>query len=218
MSVSMKPGATALTVMPREASSLARDLVNPSSACLRRGVIGLSGIAGHAHDRGQVHDPPAARLHHLPHAGPGQAIHRGEIRGDDHVPVLGLHAQQQRVARDGGVVHQDGGQLRVLLELRHQRIDRGGAAGIEHRAAAVASVRRERRAERGRALFAGRGADDACAGATQGERDRVADAARGAGDQCHSFGLSLLAGIFLLLPSHLFWRNQAERTLGKGQK
>jgi hypothetical protein len=31
-----------------------------------------------------------------------------------------------------------------------------------------------------------------------------------------SFGLSLLAGIFLLLPSHLFRRSQAKRTLGKG--
>lgn len=33
-----------------------------------------------------------------------------------------------------------------------------------------------------------------------------------------SFGLSLLAGIFLLLPSHLFSRNQAERTLEESEK
>jgi NADH dehydrogenase len=32
-----------------------------------------------------------------------------------------------------------------------------------------------------------------------------------------SFGLSLLAGIFLLLPSHLFRRNQAKRMLGKAK-
>jgi nucleoside-diphosphate-sugar epimerase len=33
-----------------------------------------------------------------------------------------------------------------------------------------------------------------------------------------SFSLSLLAGIFLLLPSHLFWRKQAKRTLEKSEK
>jgi hypothetical protein len=32
-----------------------------------------------------------------------------------------------------------------------------------------------------------------------------------------SFGLSLLEGIFMLLPSHLFWRNQAKRILGKAK-
>ena len=34
MSVSMKPGAMALTVMPREPSSLATDLVKPMRAAL----------------------------------------------------------------------------------------------------------------------------------------------------------------------------------------
>ena len=34
MSVSMKPGAMALTVMPREANSRATDLVNPISPAL----------------------------------------------------------------------------------------------------------------------------------------------------------------------------------------
>ena len=34
ISVSMKPGATALTVTPRVASSLARDLVRPMSPAL----------------------------------------------------------------------------------------------------------------------------------------------------------------------------------------
>jgi nucleoside-diphosphate-sugar epimerase len=33
-----------------------------------------------------------------------------------------------------------------------------------------------------------------------------------------SFGLSLLAGIFLLLPSHLFWRKQAKRTIESSEK
>ena len=42
MSVSMKPGATALTVMEREATSRATDLVKPTMPGLARRVVGLA--------------------------------------------------------------------------------------------------------------------------------------------------------------------------------
>jgi hypothetical protein len=60
---------------------------------------------------------PAPLLHHAFQAAFRQAEHAGQIRGDHRVPVLGLHAQQQRVARDGGVVHQDGGHLVAGIQI-----------------------------------------------------------------------------------------------------
>ncbi len=62
MSVSMKPGAMALQVTPREASSLATDLVRPTSPALAGGVVRLPGVAHQAGDGGDVDDPAAAAL------------------------------------------------------------------------------------------------------------------------------------------------------------
>ncbi len=57
MSVSMNPGATALQVTPREASSRAVDMVNPIRPALRRRVRRLAAVALLAHHRGDVDDP-----------------------------------------------------------------------------------------------------------------------------------------------------------------
>ena len=64
MSVSMKPGATAFTVMLRLAISCASDLVRPIRSGLRRHVVGLAGIAGLADHRRDVDDAAPALLHH----------------------------------------------------------------------------------------------------------------------------------------------------------
>ena len=63
MSVAMKPGATALTVMPRLASSRAV-LGEADYAGLGGGVVGLTGIAHQPHYRGDVDDPPLLLLQH----------------------------------------------------------------------------------------------------------------------------------------------------------
>jgi len=122
-------------------------------------------------------------LHHVPHARFAQAVHRGEIGGDYRIPVLRLHAQKQRVTGDGGVIDEDRGDLARLIELRHQGIDRGRIGGIQYRAAAVVSVRRQRFADTRRALRTGRRADDACACGPESGGDRAADAARGPADE-----------------------------------
>ena len=46
--VLMKPGATQFTVMFRDATSRASDLVMPIKSRLRSGVVALPRIAGHA--------------------------------------------------------------------------------------------------------------------------------------------------------------------------
>ena len=51
MSVAMKPGATALTVMLRRATSAATVLVMPIEPGLRGGVVGLAGVGLQADDQ-----------------------------------------------------------------------------------------------------------------------------------------------------------------------
>ncbi len=69
------------------------------------------------------------------HAGLRKTEHGREVGRDHRIPVVLLHAQQQVVARDGGVVHQDGRQPFGAFELRKQCIDGLGLARIEHGAA-----------------------------------------------------------------------------------
>ena len=52
--VSMNPGAIALTVMPREPTSLAVDLVSPTSPALAAAVICLTGVADQSDNGGHV--------------------------------------------------------------------------------------------------------------------------------------------------------------------
>ena len=58
------------------------------------------------HDRGHVDDAPAALLEHRPQGGLRAVVHAGEVGGEDRVPLLRLHAQEQVVAGDARVVHQ----------------------------------------------------------------------------------------------------------------
>ncbi len=108
MSVSMKPGATALTVMPREPTSRARDLREADDAGLGRGVVGLPGVAHGADHRGDV-DDAALRAFIMPRRhGLAMRNSRVQIGVDHRVPLLILHAHEQVVAGDAGVVDQDG--------------------------------------------------------------------------------------------------------------
>jgi hypothetical protein len=73
---------------------------------LRRRVVGLPGVAHLPDDRADADDPPAAAsiigLSRL-----RAARTRRQVGREHGVPVLALHAQQQLVARDAGVVDQD---------------------------------------------------------------------------------------------------------------
>ena len=128
MSVSMKPGATQLTVMLRLPSSCASERRHAGDAGLGRRIVGLAGIAGSANHRGDVDDAAAARLHHAAHDQLGQPEHRLEIGVDDRIPLVVLHAHRQVVAGDAGIVDQDRHGAEALLDLADH-----GLAGSRHR-------------------------------------------------------------------------------------
>ena len=147
MSVSMKPGAMALTVMLRLAISWASDLVKSDQAGLRRYVIRLAGIAGFAHDRRDVDDAAPALLHHALHHLLNREKRAGEVGREHRVPIVLLHAQRQAVLGYGGVVHQDvdragfgegffDGLLRRQIDGHPSGTGDGGGGGFEFRGVA----------------------------------------------------------------------------------
>ena len=142
MSVSMKPGATTLTVMPREPISRASDLRERDDAGLRRGVVGLARVAGDADDRGDVDDAALARLHHAAHDRLRRAVDRGQVGVEDRLPVLVLHAHQQLSRVMPALLTRIEIAPNSLRDVVDQRFDRGAVGDVEH-----AAVRR--RARRG---------------------------------------------------------------------
>ena len=67
----------------------------------------MSGIAHRAHDRTDIDDAAFAGLHHAAQHGLGQAIDGFQIGFHDGIPVFFLHAHQQLVTGDAGIVDQD---------------------------------------------------------------------------------------------------------------
>ena len=67
MSVSRKPGAMALTVMPSRPTSRASERVKPSIDALVARIDRKPAIAGEADDRSDVDDAACAVRHHRPH-------------------------------------------------------------------------------------------------------------------------------------------------------
>src|ERR1700743_27822 len=64
MSVTMKPGATALAVTPNLPSSMARVLVKPCRPGLGGRVVGLAAVA-EGGGRGEIDDPAETGVHHV---------------------------------------------------------------------------------------------------------------------------------------------------------
>jgi hypothetical protein len=77
----MNPGATALTVIPRE--------------------------AGLRHDARNIDDPPPPLLHHRADAPFGAEYRSVYVRGPSHLEVLFRHSQQQLIDRDSRIVHEN---------------------------------------------------------------------------------------------------------------
>ena len=103
----MKPGATALTVMPRLESSRASGLGKADEARLARGVIRLAGIASEAGDGGDIDDAAGALLEHGAHHALDEVERALEIRIEHEIPILLAHAHGEAVARQAGVVHEN---------------------------------------------------------------------------------------------------------------
>ena len=107
MSVAMKPGATALTVMPRAANSRAAGLREADDAGLRRRVVGLAGVAHEADDGRDVDDAAGAFLEHDLRHGLRDMDHALEVRIEDGGEIFFLHAHEKAVARDACVIDED---------------------------------------------------------------------------------------------------------------
>lgn len=116
ISVSMKPGATALPGDAARGVLLRQRLGQADEPRLGRGVVRLPGVAHQAGDRAYVDDPPAFRARHLPAdrlAGVERAL---EVDGKHAVEVLLGHLQQQLVAGDACVVDEDVDAAEVLAD------------------------------------------------------------------------------------------------------
>ena len=138
------------------AAELARErLREADDPGLRRRVVRLPPVPVDADDRGDVHDRPRALLHHPARRRAARVEARREVRVDDGVPVLVRHADEQPVARDAGVVHEDV-EIARLLDERARRLRIGdvrlhGAAadlGGERLGLVRAGAIRERRPTR----------------------------------------------------------------------
>src|SRR3990172_1056477 len=83
-------------------------------------VIRLAGVP-HGPGRGRDVDDPAALLaHHDLRHRPRREERAAEVHVEYPVPVLVLHPDEQRVAGDSGVVHEDVDAAEALLRLIHQ--------------------------------------------------------------------------------------------------
>ena len=131
MSVSINPGATALTVIPRLASSRAERFRQTNQARLARGVVRLPGVADQSDDRADVDDAAAALLDHRAHQRLGEVEGAFQVRVQDRVPIVDRHAHAESIARHAGVVHQNVDASEVLQDLRARLLDRGMIGDID---------------------------------------------------------------------------------------
>jgi len=107
MGVSMKPGATALTVMLREAISMAMALVRPIRPAFCGDVIGLAGVAHLRDDGGDIDDAAGAGAHHGGERLLDAEMGAGQIGSNDASQSSSFHTKREAVAGDCGVVHEN---------------------------------------------------------------------------------------------------------------
>ncbi len=107
ISVSISPGATALTVTPRRATSTRHGPGERDQPRLGRGVVRLAGVRPHAHNRGDVDDAPEAGADHRAERAPGEAKGGAEVGLDNPIPVSVAESQGEPIGGDPGVVDKD---------------------------------------------------------------------------------------------------------------
>ena len=105
--VSIYPGATAFTVIFARGNLARQRPCKPDQARFRRRVVHLAGLPGASHHAGNVYDAPPAVFQHRAQQRLRQQESARQVDAQHQVPVRGLHAQHQVVARDAGVVYDD---------------------------------------------------------------------------------------------------------------
>src|SRR5665647_1925464 len=91
--------------------------------CLRGGVVGLAAVAERRH-AGEVDDPPPVRIDHVLLGGSAHQKRAAQVHVHNRVPVGATHLEQQVVASDTGVIHQDGGGAELLGNPGHGGLHR----------------------------------------------------------------------------------------------
>src|SRR5271157_523814 len=108
-------------------------------SCLRRSIVRLPGLSHLPEDAGDVDDASPALLEHRADDLLNREVGGSEIGLEDGIPVGALHAHDQLIAGDAGVVDQD----IYLAELRDGGFDRGldllFVADIESKCARLAA-------------------------------------------------------------------------------
>ena len=79
-----------------------------NDAGLGRRIVGLAGISGRANHRCNADNAALARFHHAAHDRLRGTKNRTQVGIQDGLPILILHAHQQLIPGDSGIVDQNG--------------------------------------------------------------------------------------------------------------
>src|SRR5438067_1683409 len=172
----------------RSRPDLARQrLREPDQPRLRRRVVGLARVPHLRDDGADRNDAAALLLQHRPHRRLREQEGRRQVRRDDRVPVVALHAQQQLIARDAGVADDDVEAAVALHDVAGRRLHRRRVGDVERHRVGRAPRRGQRVGARARVIAAGRRDDQR---ALRGEPlgNRPSDSARCTGDERHLAG------------------------------
>ena len=145
-------------------------------AGLRGGVVRLAAVAARSHNRGQIDDAAVARLQHRAAGRAAEVENRGEVGRDHVIPVGVLHAHEEAVARDAGVIHEDIELTEFLHDRRNELFSFSVVRDIQHDTAPLSGSGEALR-DPGSARLTRRRADHKGAHARERLRDRVTDTA-----------------------------------------
>ena len=166
----MKPGATAFTVMLSR-SDFDRDRAGePDESRLRRNVIRLPGVPRLGDDGRNIDDAARALFEHRAERLLDAEVRAGEVGLQHRVPIVELHAQRERVARDRGVVDENVEPAHFLECVLEAVFHLRGVGHVHRDRERFATRSSDFLRERGELIRAARGDHDF--GARLGQRER----------------------------------------------
>src|SRR3984885_12953054 len=119
ISVSRKPGATALTVMPSRPTSR-QGSGKAQHRSLGRAIDRKPAIAGEADDRGHIDDAAFAFRHHRAHHIFGEYDRRQRVDPDKLFDLRIVHQRQRTIEAERGIVDQAEQRAEFLAQIAHQ--------------------------------------------------------------------------------------------------
>ena len=135
-SVAVAPGRTAWTRTPLSAELMLQRLAERQHERFAAAIDAVERLGRDRHDRGDIDDGAAAARDEAGHRGVGQPGERADIEADHLIHLLDVGIEQRRRGADAGIVHQqrdarvgaqrrlDPGQIRLVVEVGCDRLDR----------------------------------------------------------------------------------------------